>query len=90
MIFAPLTVNPAVTSAVINGNLGLSDSADPVFMPLFATKPIASLPALGARRFVNEWNAHGPAHHCTVGVGHIADKIKKLGLLLGIETICVC
>ncbi len=45
---------------------------------------------IGARRFVNEWNAHGPAHHCTVGVGHIADKIKKLGLLLGIETICVC
>jgi len=46
--------------------------------------------SIGARRFVNEWNAHGPAHHCAVGVGHIADKIKKLGLLLGMETICVC
>jgi L-arabinose isomerase len=46
--------------------------------------------SIGARRFVNEWNAHGPAHHCAVGVGHIADKIKKLGLLLGLETICVC
>jgi L-arabinose isomerase len=34
--------------------------------------------SIGARRFVNEWNAHGPAHHCAVGVGHIADKIKKL------------
>ena len=45
---------------------------------------------IGARRFVNEWNAHGPAHHCAVGVGHIADKIKKLGLLLGMETVCVC
>ncbi len=39
----------------------------------------------GARRFVNDWNAHGPAHHCAVGVGHIADKIGKLGRLLGLE-----
>lgn len=46
--------------------------------------------SIGARRFVNEWNVHGPAHHCAVGVGHLADKIKKLGLLLGIETVCVC
>jgi L-arabinose isomerase len=46
--------------------------------------------SLGARRFVNEWNVHGPAHHCAVGVGHLADRIKKLGLLLGIETVCVC
>jgi L-arabinose isomerase len=46
--------------------------------------------SLGARRFVNEWNAQGPAHHCAVGVGHIAGKIKKLGLLLGMETVCVC
>ena len=46
--------------------------------------------SIGARRFVNEWNVQGPAHHCAVGVGHIADKIKKLGLLLGMETVCVC
>jgi len=46
--------------------------------------------SIGARRFVNEWNSHGPAHHCAVGVGHIADKIKKLGLLLEMETVCVC
>lgn len=46
--------------------------------------------SIGARRFVNEWNAHGPAHHCAVGVGHIASKIKKLGSLLEIETVQVC
>ena len=46
--------------------------------------------SIGARKFVNDWNTHGPAHHCAVGVGHIADKIKKLGLLLGLETVCVC
>ncbi|MDB6094514.1 MAG: arabinose isomerase [Verrucomicrobia bacterium] len=46
--------------------------------------------ACGAREFVNRWNAHGPAHHCAVGVGHLTDKIVKLGLLLGLETIRVC
>ena len=37
---------------------------------------------IGARRFVNEWNGHGPAHHCAVGVGHVADRLAKLGKLL--------
>ena len=46
--------------------------------------------SIGARKFVNDWNSHGPAHHCAVGVGHIASKIKKLGSLLRIETINVC
>jgi len=46
--------------------------------------------SIGARRFVNDWNAQGPAHHCAVGVGHIAHKLEKLGELLGIETVKVC
>jgi L-arabinose isomerase len=46
--------------------------------------------SIGARRFVNNWNSHGPAHHCAVGVGHIAHKLEKLGLLLGVETAKVC
>jgi L-arabinose isomerase len=45
---------------------------------------------IGARRFVNDWNVQGPAHHCAVGVGHVANKIQKLGQLLGMETICIC
>jgi L-arabinose isomerase len=45
---------------------------------------------IGARRFVNDWNSFGPAHHCAVGTGHIASSIKKLGLLLNIETVQVC
>jgi L-arabinose isomerase len=45
---------------------------------------------IGARRFVNEWNVHGPAHHCAVGVGHIAGKIDKLGALLGLKVQRVC
>jgi len=46
--------------------------------------------SLGATQFVNNWNAQGPAHHCAVGVGHIADRIEKLGRLLGVEVVKVC
>jgi L-arabinose isomerase len=46
--------------------------------------------SVGAKKFVNEWNRHGPAHHCAVGVGHISSKIYKLGQLLNIDTIKVC
>lgn len=45
---------------------------------------------IGARRFLNEWSAQGPAHHCAAGVGHIAGKIEKLGALVGVETVRVC
>ena len=46
--------------------------------------------SIGAKNFINNWNSNGPAHHCAVGVGHIASKIKKLGNLLNVETIIVC
>ena len=46
--------------------------------------------ALGARKFVESWNVHGPAHHCAVGVGHITGKIEKLGKLLQMEVVGVC
>ncbi|MGI4736607.1 MAG: hypothetical protein ACRYG7_15635 [Janthinobacterium lividum] len=46
--------------------------------------------SIGARRFVNDWNSHGPAHHCAVGVGHIHAKLAKLGELLKMEVIQVC
>lgn len=46
--------------------------------------------SIGARKFVNDWNSHGPAHHCAIGIGHIADKIEKLALLLEMEVVKVC
>ena len=39
---------------------------------------------------MENWNAQGPAHHCAVGVGHIANKLEKLAKLLGIEMIQIC
>lgn len=46
--------------------------------------------SIGARRFMNDWNAQGPAHHCAVGVGHLAGTIEKVCLLLGIAMHRVC
>jgi len=46
--------------------------------------------SLSARNFVNNWNSHGPAHHCAAGVGHIGSKIKKLGSLLNMDVIQIC
>jgi L-arabinose isomerase len=41
--------------------------------------------SMGAREFMNAWNAEGPAHHCAIGIGHISRKLSKLGQLLGME-----
>jgi L-arabinose isomerase len=46
--------------------------------------------SIGARKFTNNWNSYGPAHHCAVGVGHIASKIAKLGQLLNMNVVQVC
>ncbi|MBV9671718.1 MAG: arabinose isomerase [Verrucomicrobia bacterium] len=46
--------------------------------------------SIGARRFISDWNANGPAHHCAIGVGSIASKLKKLAALVGIELVQIC
>jgi L-arabinose isomerase len=45
--------------------------------------------SMGAKAFIQAWCKVGPAHHCAIGVGHIAGKIEKLGSLLGIDVNCV-
>ena len=46
--------------------------------------------SIGARGFVEAWNAQGPAHHCAVGVGHRAGDLEKVAKLLGIDCVVVC
>jgi len=45
---------------------------------------------IGARGFVEAWNAQGPAHHCAVGTGHQSGKLNKLARLLEIPFVRVC
>jgi len=46
--------------------------------------------SIGARAFVQAWNAEGPAHHCAVGIGHLGERLAKLAELLEIEMVQVC
>jgi L-arabinose isomerase len=45
---------------------------------------------IGAKQFVEAWNAQGPAHHCAIGVGHLATRLSKLARLLEIPFVQVC
>jgi L-arabinose isomerase len=44
---------------------------------------------LNANEFIDKWSKQGPAHHCAIGVGHLADKIKKIGWLLNIKVVMI-
>jgi L-arabinose isomerase len=46
--------------------------------------------SLSAREFVNCWSMAGPAHHCAIGLGHIAGKIEKLAKLWNVEFQKIC
>lgn len=45
---------------------------------------------IGAKEFMNQWSKQGPAHHCAIGVGHLAQKIEKLGKILQLDVVKVC
>ncbi|OQY35330.1 MAG: arabinose isomerase [Spirochaetaceae bacterium 4572_59] len=45
---------------------------------------------LSAKEFTENWSKAGPAHHCSIGIGHISDKLEKLSALLGIECLKIC
>jgi L-arabinose isomerase len=39
--------------------------------------------------FLKRWLAEGPTHHFALGVGHHAETLRRIGGLLGIETVIV-
>ena len=46
--------------------------------------------SIGAKPFLNEWSKAGPAHHCAIGIGHVADKIEKLAKIWNIDSQRIC
>ena len=46
--------------------------------------------SMSAKEFINEWSRPGPPHHCAIGVGHVADKIGKLGQILNLKVVRIC
>ncbi len=46
--------------------------------------------SLSAADFMNAWCKAGPAHHCAIGVGHVAGIIEKIGNLMKIKVQRVC
>lgn len=41
------------------------------------------------KEFVKKWVMEGPTHHYALGIGHHAETIKKIGDILGVETVIV-
>jgi len=41
------------------------------------------------RTFLKRWVAEGPTHHFSLGVGHRAATLKRIGDVLGIETVLI-
>jgi len=46
--------------------------------------------SIGASEFINQWSKQGPAHHCAIGTGHLADSVEKLGMILGVRVVKIC
>jgi L-arabinose isomerase len=45
--------------------------------------------SLDPAEFMNRWAEQGPTHHCALGVGRQASKIRKLARLLDLELVIV-
>jgi L-arabinose isomerase len=45
---------------------------------------------ISATEYVNAWSKAGPSHHCAVGVGHHANTLIKIALILGLKYTKVC
>lgn len=46
--------------------------------------------SLGVRDFLDRWSKAGPSHHCSIGIGHHADILKKYAFLTGMDCQIIC
>ena len=45
---------------------------------------------ISARDFINKWSKAGPSHHCAIGIGHQANALEKVAMLLDIPIQKIC
>ncbi len=45
--------------------------------------------ALAPGEFLEAWCGHGPTHHVALGVGHVADEVRHVAALLGLDCASV-
>jgi L-arabinose isomerase len=46
--------------------------------------------SIGVKAYINAWSEAGPSHHCAIGIGHVAGKLRHLAEILGIEFEQIC
>jgi L-arabinose isomerase len=86
---------PVTLLSVVEGKEGIfllvaeGESVEGAVLQIGNTNSRYKFP-IGAKEFINQWSKQGPAHHCAIGVGHIAGKIEKLGRLLNLNVIKIC
>lgn len=86
---------PVTLLSVVEGNNGISlliaegESVEGPILQIGNTNSRYRF-SIGAKEFINQWSRQGPAHHCAIGVGHIADKIEKLGQIMNMKVVKVC
>lgn len=85
---------PVTLLSVVEGNDGLSllvAEGESVAGP---TMNIGNLNSrykfpISAKDFIRKWSMAGPSHHCSIGVGHVADIIKKYAFILNIPVTVI-
>lgn len=86
---------PVTLLSVLEKNEGISflvaeaESVDGPVLKIVNTNSRYRFPVT-AKEFVNNWSKQGPSHHCAIGVGHIASKIQKLGILCDVPVTKIC
>lgn len=85
---------PVTLLSVVEGNDGLSllvAEGESVPGPILNIGNLNSRYkfSVPAKEFIKRWSKAGPSHHCSIGIGHVADILKKYAFILNIPTTVV-
>ena len=80
---------PVTLLSVVEGTDGISllvAEGESVAGPILKTGNLNSRYkfSISAKEFINNWSRVGPPHHCSIGIGHVAEILKKYATVLGI------